>query len=186
MSSLDNKRNCMGNEITQIIRSERFEHKICGMTSSLVRLLRTLNSSSFTTFQSQHQQQEPSSASDDDIFQPLISKLRDLLQRHFEKCHDNNNSNPQNNLPNSCCSEGNICEEENAQVNVGFAFGNVAKTLYAHNVNLNENDVCVCLIMDSQLDIDCKMVTAVRKNSSLVSSNDKSIIWKLLYKYSFQ
>ncbi|KAG2393260.1 hypothetical protein C9374_006791 [Naegleria lovaniensis] len=135
-------------EITSVIQSERFEHKICGMTSVLVQLLRS--NASATTSSAQQQ---------DAFFQPLISKLNHLLQSHF----------------------GN-----DTTMNVGFAFGNVAKTLYAHNVNLNENDVCVCLIMDSQLDIDCKMVTAVRKNSSLVSSNEKSMIWRLLYKYSFQ
>ncbi|EFC49478.1 predicted protein [Naegleria gruberi] len=131
-----------------IIKSDQFAHKICGMNQRMINVFR---------------------ASRDDptkLEQNFLLMIANIKRKIL----------------------GGLKLEASESISVGFTFGNVAQVLTSHNLNIQENDIVVCFLLDT-LDIDSKMVTAIRKSSKVVDASDKSAVWNLLYKFdatSFQ
>ncbi|KAL9651029.1 hypothetical protein ABK040_012773 [Willaertia magna] len=101
------------------------------------------------------------------FFTPIINKLN-------QRIHSIYNNNINNDITKN---------NENNVINIGYSFGNVGSSFYVNNLDLNNNDIIICFILDS-LDIDSKMITAVNIHSNKVSANENSKVWGLLYKFN--
>ncbi|KAL9646356.1 hypothetical protein ABK040_014508 [Willaertia magna] len=145
------------NGYQSVIKSKEFEHKICGMNQQVINYLRQykINITNAETF-----------------FTPIINKLN----QRIHSVYNNNINNINDNITNNNENNLNV-------INIGYSFGNVGSTFYLNNLDLNNNDIIICFILDS-LDIDSKMITAVNIHSNKVSANENSKVWGLLYKFN--
>ncbi|KAL9651045.1 hypothetical protein ABK040_012789 [Willaertia magna] len=146
------------NGYQSVIKSKEFEHKICGMNQQVINYLRQykINVTNAETF-----------------FTPIINKLNQRIHSIYNNNINNINNNGINN---------NVANNLNV-INIGYSFGNVGSVFYVNNLDLNNNDIIICFILDS-LDIDSKMITAVNIHSNKVSANENSKVWSLLYKFN--
>ncbi|KAL9646338.1 hypothetical protein ABK040_014490 [Willaertia magna] len=145
------------NGYQSVIKSKEFEHKICGMNQQVINYLRQykINVTNAETF-----------------FTPIINKLNQRIHSVYNNNINNINNNGTNNNENNL----NV-------INIGYSFGNVGSTFYVNNLDLNNNDIIICFILDS-LDIDSKMITAVNIHSNKVIAKENSKVWGLLYKFN--